>query len=110
MNKHLKRLESGELNKINADKRKGVRSEALFYFVDIDHYVMPKLHLMLGMVNYLYTKMVEEAQADCEGYSLDYVEAERIWELSKYDAETAKTNKKNFRIQMDNTKGNQSGI
>ena len=27
---------------------------------------------------------------------MDYVEAERIWELSKYDAETAKTNKKTF--------------
>ena len=69
-------------------------SEALFDFVDIDHYVMPTLHLMLGIVNYLYKNMVEEARADCEGYSLDYVEAERIWELSKYDAATAKTNKK----------------
>ena len=27
---------------------------------------------------------------------MDYVEAERIWELSKYDAATAKTNKKTF--------------
>ena len=40
--------------------------------------------------------MVEEEQAACESYSLDYVEAERIWELSKYDAATAKTNKKTF--------------
>ena len=51
---------------------------------------------MLGIVNYLYKKMVEEAQAACEGYSLDYVEAERIWWLSKYDAATSKTNKKTF--------------
>ena len=70
-----------------------MRSEALFDFVDIYHYVMPTLHLMLGIVNYLYKNMVEEAQAACEGYSLDYVEAERIWELSKYDAATEKTNK-----------------
>ena len=55
----------------------------MFDFVDIDHYVMPTLNLMLGIVNYLYKNMVEEAQAGCEGYSLDYVEAERIWELSK---------------------------
>ena len=27
---------------------------------------------------------------------MDYAEAERIWELSKYDAATAKTNKKIF--------------
>ena len=27
---------------------------------------------------------------------MDYDEAERIWELSKYDTETAKTNKKTF--------------
>ena len=106
MNEHLKRLESGDLNKRNSDERKGVSSEALFDFVDIDHYVMPNLHLMLGIVNYLYKKMAEEAQAACEGYSLDYVEAERIWELSKYDSATAKTNKKNFRLQMENTKGN----
>ena len=42
----------------------------------------------------MYIKMVEEAQAACEGYSLYYVEAERIWELLKYDAATAKTSKK----------------
>ena len=81
MNEHLKRLELGKLNKRNTDKRKGVSSEAFFDFVDIDHYVMPTLHLMLGIVNYLYKKMVEESQAACEVYSLDYVEAERIGEL-----------------------------
>ena len=78
MNEHLKRLESGKLNKRNAGERKSVRSEALFDFVDIDHYVMPNLHLMLGIVNYLHQNMVEEAQADFEVYSLDYIEAERI--------------------------------
>ena len=78
LNEHLKRLESGELNKRNADERKGVSSEALFDFVDINHYVIPTLQLMLEIVNYLYRKRVEEAQAACEGYSLDYVEAEMI--------------------------------
>ena len=102
MNEHIKRLEAVDLNKRNADKQKGLISEALFDFVDIDHYVMPTLHLMLGIVNYLLKKMVEEAQAVREGYSLDYVEAERIWELSKYDAATAKTNKKHFRLQIYN--------
>ena len=96
MNEHLNRLESGEQNKINADKQKGVSSGALCDFVYIDHYVMPTLHLMLGIFNYLYKNMVEESQGACEGYSLDYVEAERIWELPKYDAATAKTNKKQF--------------
>ena len=95
-NEHLKRLEPGELNKRNADERKVVSLEALFDFVDIYHCGMPTLHLMLGIVNYLYKKMVEEAQEACEGYSLDYFKAERIWELSKYDAATAKTNKKTF--------------
>ena len=57
---------------------------------------MPTLHLMLGVVNYLYKKMAEEAQAACEGYSVDYVEAERIWELSKYNAATSDTNKNIF--------------
>ena len=78
------------------DERKDAISEALFDFVYIDRYVMPTLHLMLGIVNYLYKNMVEEAQAACEGYSLGYVEAERIRKLSKYDAATAKTNKKNI--------------
>ena len=68
MNEHLKRLESGELNKRNADEQKGVSSEVLFAFVDIDHYVMPTLHLVLGILNYLYKKMLEESQAACEGY------------------------------------------
>ena len=79
-------------------------SEVLFDFVDIDHYFIPTLHLMLGIVTYLYKNMVEEAQASCEGYSLDYVEAESIWELSKYNAATSNNNKKYFRLQMDNTK------
>ena len=78
MNEHLKILESGELNKRNADERKGLSSEALLNFVNIDRYVIPTLHFMLGIFNYLYTKMVEEAKAACEGYSLDYVEAERM--------------------------------
>ena len=30
----------------------------------------------------------------CEGYSLDYVKVEMIWDLSKYDAATENTNKK----------------
>ena len=59
LNKHLKRLESGELNKRNADKQKGVILEALFIFVDINHYVIPNLRLMIGIVNYLYKNMVE---------------------------------------------------
>ena len=57
---------------------------------------MPTLHLILGIVNYLYKKMAEETQAACEGYYLDYVKAGRIWELSKYDVATAKNNKKTF--------------
>ena len=93
---HLERLESGELNKKKADERKGVLSKPLFDFVDIDRYVMPTLHLILGVVNYLYKKMVEEAQADCEGYSIEYLEAKREWERAKYDAAEAKTNKNTF--------------
>ena len=54
LNEHLKRLELGDLNKRNVDKRKGVSSETLFDFVDIDRYVMPTLHLILGTVHYLY--------------------------------------------------------
>ena len=96
MNEHLKRLESGELNKRNTDKRKCVSSEALSDFVDIDHYFMPTLHLMIGIVKYLYRNMVKEAKAACEGYYLDYVKAERIWELSKYNAATVKPGKKTF--------------
>ena len=52
---------------------------------------------MLCIVNYLYKKMAEEAQAACEGYSVDYVETERIRELSKYDAASAETNKNTFK-------------
>ena len=106
LNEHLKRFEQGNMNKRNVEEWKGVSSEVLFDFMHIDHCVMPTLHLMIGIVNYLYKKMAEEAQAACEGYFLDYVEAERIWELSKHDAATEKTNKKHFRLQMDNTKVN----
>ena len=56
MNIPLKRLESVELNKRNTDERKGVSSEELFDFVDIDDYVMPTLHLMLGIVYFLVQK------------------------------------------------------
>ena len=69
-------------------------SEALFDFVGIDQFVMPNLHLILGIVNYLYKNMVEESHASCEDYSLDYAEVKRIWELSDYDTATSKTSKK----------------
>ena len=51
LNIHLEILESYELNKRNVDERKDAISEALFDFVDIYHYVIPTLHLMLGIVN-----------------------------------------------------------
>ena len=53
MNEHLKIIETGELNKRNADEQKVVSSEALFDLVDIGHYVMPTLQLILGIVNNL---------------------------------------------------------
>ena len=67
-----------------------MRSEALFDFVDIYHYVMTNLHLMLGIVDYLHKNIAEEAQAAREGHSSDYVEVERIRELSKYDGGNSK--------------------
>ena len=106
LNEHLKRLESGELNKRNGDERKGVSSEDFFDFVNIDHYVMPTLHLMLGIVNYLYKKMVEEAQAAFEGYSMDYVEAEGYGNYQSTTRQQKIQTKKHFRLQMNNTKGN----
>ena len=44
----------------------------------------------------MYKKIIKEAQAACEIYSLEYVEAEIIWELSKYNAATSKTLKHTF--------------
>ena len=69
--------------------------------MDIYHYVLLTLHLMLRIFNYLYKKMAEEAQDSCEGCSLDCVEAEMIWELSKYNAATEKTNKKIFQAKNE---------
>ena len=56
LNEHLKRLESGELNKRNLDKRKCASSETLFDLLYIDHCVIPTLHFMLRNVNYLYKR------------------------------------------------------
>ena len=45
---------------------------------------------------YRFCPHLEEAQAACEGYSIEYLGAEREWERAKYDAAEAKTNKNTF--------------
>ena len=50
--------------------------ELLFDAVDIDHFIMPVLHLSLGLVNGVYKNLVAECQAGYEAFTEEYYELE----------------------------------
>jgi hypothetical protein len=43
-------------------ERRGVKKVPLFDAVNVDHYVMPVLHLTIGIVNNILDHLVEEMQ------------------------------------------------
>jgi hypothetical protein len=67
-----KTRESGELNRKNVVDRQGVKKVPLFDAVDVDHYVMPVLHLTIGIVNDVLDHLVEEMQVAGEWYTDEY--------------------------------------
>jgi hypothetical protein len=73
---HAGKIESGELNGKNVMERRGVKEVALFDAVDVDHYVMPVLHLTIGIVNDILDHLVEEMQAAGEWYTDNYYRLE----------------------------------
>jgi hypothetical protein len=82
---HAGKLESGELNGKNVMERRGVKEVPLFDAVDVDHYVMPVLHLTIGIVNDILDHLVEEMQAAGEWYTEDYYRFEE--EVIRADGE-----------------------
>jgi hypothetical protein len=73
---HAGKLESGELNGRIVMERQGVKEVPLFDAVDVDHYIMPVLHLTIGLVNDILDHLVEEMQAAGEWYTDDYYRLE----------------------------------
>jgi hypothetical protein len=73
---HAGKLESGELNGKNVMEWRGVKEVSLFDAVNVDHYVMPVLHLTIGIVNDIPDHLVEEMQAAGEWYTDDYYRLE----------------------------------
>jgi hypothetical protein len=69
---HAGKLESGELNGKNVMERRGVKEVPLFDAVNVDHYVMPVLHLTIGIINDILDHLGEEMQAAGECYTDEY--------------------------------------
>jgi hypothetical protein len=65
---------------MSAYDRKGCKDghELLFDAIEIDHFSPPILHLMLGLVNYIYANLVSELQAGYEAFTDAYFELEGI--------------------------------
>ena len=61
----------------------GVRQEPLFDCVEVDHYVIPVLHLTIGKGNDVLEHLMEEMQAAAEEYSQEYLDAEKAYEQAR---------------------------
>ena len=51
---------------------RGVHQEPLFDLVEVDHYVVPVLHLTIGKGDDVLDHLLDEMQAAAENYTDDY--------------------------------------
>jgi hypothetical protein len=60
---------------LSAFEKKGCKIDHLLMFdaIDIDQFVLPVLHVLLGLVNDIYKNLLTEMQAGYEVYTDEYV-------------------------------------
>jgi hypothetical protein len=90
---HLESLKNSDFSKLTVQQRKGLKKchTLLFDAVDIDHYVPPILHIMLGLVNAVWKNLLAEVQAGFESYTDDYILLEEQMFQAKEESDEAKT-------------------
>jgi hypothetical protein len=82
-------------NSLNAFEKKGCKICHLLMFdaIDFDHFVLPVLHILLGLVNDIYKNLLAELQAGYEAYTDAFVELESEWTITAANHRDAKDEK-----------------
>jgi hypothetical protein len=95
-----------EIAKPTTEQRKGFKTdlELLFDAVDIDHFIVPVLHLSLGLVNGVYKNLVAECQAGYEAFTEEYYELEEAVFKEKDRLEVLKAEKNRKEVLVTNLK------
>ena len=87
--------------RLKPHERKGCNKELhelLFDAIDIDHFSVPILHLLLGLANYIYANLVAELQAGYESYSAEYFNLETA--MAKAEETLAKVKEERRRHEL----------
>ena len=90
LNEHATKIQNKEINKRIPSEVKGVKTKPVFTAIDVDHYVISILHILLGKANDVLKHLVEEIQAAAETYTTDYTKAEMELEKAKQKLNVAK--------------------
>jgi hypothetical protein len=65
----------------------------MFDAIDFNHFVLPVLHILLGLVNDIYKNLLAELQAGYEVYTDAFVELESEWTITAANHWDAKDEK-----------------
>ena len=77
LKEHASKIENGETNVNNVQAVCGVREAPVFDAIDVDHYVIPSLHLLIGKGDDGLDNFFLEIQAAAESYTAEYHLAEK---------------------------------
>ena len=72
LKEQARRIAAGELRKKNAREVLGVKDSPIFDAMEVDHYVVPVLHLTIGLTNDVLDHLVCECQAAAERFTTAY--------------------------------------
>jgi hypothetical protein len=80
---------------LSAFEKKGSNIDHLRMFnaIDFDHFVLPVLHVLLGLGNDIYKNILTGMQAGFEVYTNEYVALERAWIITTANHQDAKDEK-----------------
>ncbi len=91
---HVKSMHENNIS-LSTFEKKGCKIDHLLMFdaIDIDHFVLPVLHVLLGLANDIYKNILTEMQAGYEVYTDEYVALEREWIIAAANHQDAKDEK-----------------
>lgn len=72
LKEQARRIAAGELTRKNAREVLGVKDAPIFDAIEVDHYVVPVLHLTIGLANDMLDHLVSECQAAAETFTTAY--------------------------------------
>ena len=76
LREQARKIAAGEVKNKVAREVLGVKTVPIFDAVDVDHYVIPVLHLTIGLVNDVLDHLVSECQAAAEVFTQQYYDLE----------------------------------